>query len=74
MPRSRQRDLEQLVATWSATAERVARGHFAAHAEQRRDHGPELGAWLAAQRPRLLVTGAAGAILWDPDQPLRLRR
>jgi len=69
VPQSRKQSLEALVQQWTAAAERVAASHYAGHAARTLNHAREIGLWLANERPRLLVTGAAGTILWDPDRP-----
>ena len=65
-----------------APRELVARGHAVHQAtvksfrdrwrEPDRKAAAALCAWLAADRPPLLVTGRGGRILWDPEVPQRM--
>ena len=63
--------LEELLATWWRVAQGVADQYYsrAAGAGRTREHAGELLDWLRAAAPRVLVTGAGNAPLWDPDRP-----
>jgi hypothetical protein len=66
------RDIEEepvgLVRCWREVAQQVLGAY---HARWRHDDPASVAAlcaWLAGEKPPLLVTGHAGAILWDPDR------
>jgi len=72
VPRTLEREPPRLAERWTAVARDVVASHRAAW----RRHEPaavrDLTDWLAATAPPLLVTGAGGAVLWDPDAPARI--
>lgn len=69
VPRSALPRLEELLATWGRVAQGVVDRHYAGCARRTRDHAGELADWLREAAPRVLVTGADNALLWDPERP-----
>ncbi len=67
VPHALEREPPRLAERWTS----VARDVVAAHRTAWRRHEPaavrDLTDWLAGTAPPLLVTGAGGAVLWDPD-------
>ena len=65
--RALEREPPRLAERWTE----VARDVLASHRAAWRRHEPaavrDLTDWLAGTAPPLLVTGAGGAVLWDPD-------
>jgi hypothetical protein len=66
VPLALQQELEGLAAAVQSAAAEHVRGYFTRHAGT--GHGDAVAAWLAAERPSLLVTHE-GEIVWDPDAP-----
>ena len=70
--RALEREPPRLAERWTE----VARAVLASHRAAWRRHEPaavrDLTDWLAGTAPPLLVTGAGGAVLWDPDAPTRV--
>ncbi len=54
---------------WVEAALDVLLRHRAAHAQPAADRGERIVAWLARERPPLIVTGAEWRMLWDPEMP-----
>ena len=69
MPRRRAVDLDRLVQSCTRSVQGVAQRFFSTQAKRTQDHSVDLCQWLQHQRPRLLITNAQGAIVWDFQQP-----
>jgi hypothetical protein len=69
LPRSSRPRLDGLLRQWSAAAQASLDAFYAAHARRGRDRAGELCSWLRDERPRVVVSGNAGQVLWDPELP-----
>jgi hypothetical protein len=70
VPKSVQGSMQELVGKFSETAQAVVTRYFSGFAADRAQGAEvELQAWLSKDRPRIMITGVGGAILWDPDEP-----
>lgn len=69
IPRSAAARVERLLSTWKRVVEGVAAAHAASWAARTANHAEELCAWLRDARPRVLVTGRRGRVLWDFERP-----
>ena len=71
VPMSLQSNVKQLATTFKADAQQVVAAYYARHAPQAGEtsHANAITAWLASERPSVLVTSSGGAVLWDPERP-----
>jgi hypothetical protein len=67
LPRSLQPQLDALLRSWTVAAGKAVDAFRGMQARRGRDRAGELCAWLRDQRPEVLVTGAEGRLLWDPE-------
>jgi hypothetical protein len=72
VPRALEAEPPALVACWTAAARRAVGAYHAAWRATDAAAVRALSDWLAGEAPSLLVTGAGGTILWDPEVPERL--
>jgi len=72
VPRALEAEPPRLAERWTAVAHDALAGYRAAWRATDAAAVRDLSAWLAASAPPLLVTGAGGEVLWEPDAPERL--
>lgn len=61
--------LRQLQEQWGSVVQEVFARHQKRFAGGRGSEAEKLGNWLQERHPRVLISGADGETLWDPDQP-----
>ncbi len=69
LPSNLHRILHDIQHTWSATATEVSIDFKQFHSKPAEQPGKKLCDWLIREQPALLITGADGQVLWDPDRP-----
>lgn len=69
IPRSLQANLNKLVQNLTTVAQEVMTAFLANHQSREKNDANELCAWLRESQPKLLITGPAENILWDPEKP-----
>ena len=77
VPKSREARLGLFLERCERVVGGVAAGHYASFAASNEGVEAEICEWLQAERPRLLVTGAEGRVIWDfhlPDETDQLRQ
>src|SRR5262249_19642577 len=72
VPRALEAEPPRLAARWTAVAHDAPAGSRVAWGAPDGAAVRDLLAWLAASAPPLLVSGAGGEVLWEPDAPARL--
>ncbi|MCG8409590.1 MAG: hypothetical protein MI923_30660 [Phycisphaerales bacterium] len=69
IPRSLQANLDELIGTWTKTAQDAMAEFQTAHQPRKGLHTEKLCGWLEATQPCVLITGPPERVLWDPDKP-----